>query len=562
MSNPQGIRLEVILSRELQKRGRNRASAASWHVDPTRPWNDDVNFGRLCHMLEITTACELCHYSEGKPEKVIDLTRTPEQDCYRKGMQVYLQQKAMAKTPEQRIAAVFGMSLSEEEQRLLRRLRQNCVPNLGPDDPCPLCTRTLAPIDVNEFGSEGGLRASPSKSALLSGSSSPRFQSMADLNRSRSFAAGSDGSPGLNSSSNVFGQNTTVLKPEVGVQCGQASRMGEEDVSVRFGTASRFSEHTTSVFNGPPIDFPGRANTAGPNFDFSPTILDLKTQSEQYQRERDQLALELREMTKQKVSLERWKQEHRCEVSAEVAKTRKEMEAMQVHLRELMRGREEVFAMLQARRMEGSLHAGDTPRPYAPFAVSLPSLDSPPPDPHKLLARDTRSLRAGSTPGDTFELPKRDAASPNERSPSVEVVKRPSGRPSTSVASALGVRSNDEAEDLLAKQVIGECMLRVESSTGEPFSVKRKVGSLMRNGRHLFTLSSLDGVITDEIHVEELETVSLQGLTGMYLATALHSWQIHLNPAERQRWLHWMYALNPYLSATAHMSSGGVPNSY
>ncbi len=524
----------------------------TWHVDPTKRWDDDVNFGRLCHMLEITTACELCHYSEGRPDKVIDLTRTPEQDCYRRGMQVFLQQKMMAKTPEQRLASQLGINFSDEDQRLLRKLRQTVLPALGPEDPCPLCTRTLAPIDPSEFGSQAnmsGLESSPSK-----------------MFASASFRdGGSQWSPNNRDAiPNDIGGSVPVIRPEVGVQCGQASRLGDRDEVISlFGTAARMREHSGFVFNGPPTDFPSRAQ--GSDFDLSPTILDLKSQAEQFQRERDQLALELREVTKQKTMLERWKQEHRCEVSAEVAKTRKEMETLQVHLRELMRGREEVFAMLQQRRMQGSVYAQETPRPYAPFTLSLPSLDSPPPDPHKLLARE--SFGKGGLPTDSFSystqnLPK-DAAEKEASPAAIEVVKRPSGKPTTaSLARTIGLQDDGAAEDLLAKQAVGECMLRVASNFGDAFSVKRKLGSQMRNGRHIFTLSSLDGVITDEIHVEELVSVSLQGLTGLHMATSLHSWQIHLNPAERQRWLHWLYALNPYLSASAQMSSGGVPNSY
>jgi hypothetical protein len=128
------------------------------------------------------------------------------------------------------------------------------------------------------------------------------------------------------------------------------------------------------------------------------------------------------------------------------------------------------------------------------------------------------------------------------------------------LATTMGDSSNWKTDHLAN----GYCILRVTSVHSQPFYVKRAVGSRVDLGRHVMTLSSLDGVVTDEIWLDEVEVVRSEPNTNAIVVMARHNrWTLFFNDAERSKWLKWYYTLNPYLSAneeTTHTSY--VPNTY
>jgi hypothetical protein len=339
----------------------------------------------------------------------------------------------------------------------------------------------------------------------------------------------------------TFGSALPKVRPEVGVQCGNAARINEPHMPVSFGTGARFREHGLGDFLGAPKGYFDSNGRASEYKEFDGAVLDMKAQLDKALRDRDLHARELREMTAMKVGLEKWKTEHRCEVSSDVMKLKEQNEQLHTALRDMMRGREEVFALLHQRRTVGSL-LQETPRQYAPFAVSVPILENIPSA--QSLLGDVNGGRNMRVEPDTSGL---------------DLLRRPSGT-APGADPTKGLAAPQQAE----KQPTGECLLRINSLNGAPFYVKRKLASQIRDGgQHVFVLMSLDGSITDEIHVSELESATMEGNTGLRLKTSQHEWALFLNAAERTRWIHWVYALNPFLSSQQTTSPhGGVPNSY
>jgi hypothetical protein len=85
------------------------------------------------------------------------------------------------------------------------------------------------------------------------------------------------------------------------------------------------------------------------------------------------------------------------------------------------------------------------------------------------------------------------------------------------------------------------------------------VSSEYHRQANILTLSSLDGAPTDLILVDRIEAVSAVGDTEMTISSRDGEWTLFLNPRERQRWLSWLYVLNPWLSAEKYASP--IPNS-
>jgi hypothetical protein len=102
-------------------------------------------------------------------------------------------------------------------------------------------------------------------------------------------------------------------------------------------------------------------------------------------------------------------------------------------------------------------------------------------------------------------------------------------------------------------------MLQMHSSVGDPYYVKRLVASQLQRGRNYLVLSSLDRVVTDEIEVDELQAVGAEGDGMLSLTTESHQWVIFMSSRERQRWVNWLFVLNPWLSTN---KSNPVPNNY
>lgn len=523
------IELRAVCTQQVKNASSNtvpESGIVSWTVDAAKPFGDEANLGKFSRQLNINAPLELCHYYEGVVGDVIDLERTPEELAYRPRMSIYLRVKKVQKSAVKLVDESLGVSLTAEEEKLLRTLRVHLQPALGPEDACPVCNRTETSVDPT-----------------LMMSMQDRSLALAPANNS-SMGHGSGSSPHRIGGGPRF-------RPEVGVQCGNAGRMNEPMMPVTFGAASRMRE--SRMDRVPDDTTSGAARNA--YFDFDDAVTDLKSQLEKALREREILKRELQDMTQQKVALEKWRVEHRCEVSADVMKLRDENEMLHASLRDLMRGREEVFSLLQQRRTAGSTIT-DTPRPYTPFAVSVPAADLTPVSARALLSRDLSTGDTSRSPGyrgGSVGPSDPSAAQQADATPNVQLLKRPSGYGGSTSA------SSPQRHEV---QPPGECLLRVMSVSGEPFHVKRKVASQVRDGgSHIFTLLSLDGAVTDEIHVSELEVVSTENSqTALRLCTARNEWLLYLNATERQQWLHWFYALNPYLSAKSNPAQP-VPNS-
>jgi hypothetical protein len=522
------------------------SGVVAWPVDVTRPFGDEANLGRFQRSLNINVGLELCHYFEGTHGDVIDLSRTPGELAYRPRMSVYVRVKKVQRS-EALLPAGVDINLSQEESKLLIRLRQKLMPELTPTMPCPACNRVEHTEDED---------AGEQTAAALGGAPTGLNQSSRTL-MNQSTMNHSQGPHGsfmtLPVSELQIGVRRTA---EIGVQVGNAGRVGGETLPVSFGTASRLREAN----RGAPASYSagGPVLSGGQGFEFDDAASDLKRQVEEAVRERDVLKRQYEDVRQQKDGLEKWKREHRCEVSKEVSKLRDENIQLHEALRDLMRGREEVFARLQERRVAGSM-LQDTPRPYAPFQVSVPAVDgSPQMRPSQLLA--DLSAAPGSTRRGDYSASRRHDDDDEDRSPPRSLLKRPSGAAATDVGVVSPNSKRDEATTKVASHTPGQALLRIASVTGEPFYVKRRLASQIREGgQHVFTLLSLDGVVTDEIHVSELELCSTEGPSGLVLATGRFSWALFMAPTERTQWLHWFYALNPFLS-TERRDNDGVPN--
>jgi hypothetical protein len=544
------IALRAVCSAQVRQQANNNvpeSGGVSWPVDITKPFGDEVNLGRFARQLAITAPLELCHYLEGTCGDVIDLSRTPAELAYRPRMSVYVRIKKVQRKESALLPEGIGITLTPDEERLLRRLRVQVQPNLAPQDPCPLCART-----------------EPSADDDMASSYHPMDRSLNANRRESAFSGSALGGFQQNSHDLSFGGRT---KADAAVQCGNAGRINEAVLPVSFGSASRFREGrldrpATYASSGPVL-------TGGNGFDIDDAASELKRQAEEAIRERDVLKRQLEDVRAQKEGLERWRSEHRCEVSKDVSKLRDENVMLHEALRDLMRGREEVFARLYERRTAGSMIT-DTPRQYAPFAVSVPVLDGTPRlRPSQLLAtpggRGT-SVGSAASPGGAYAAD--DDGEGNGDGAPMHLLKRPSGAAATDIGLVASPSRKAGARDaasavLKLDHVPGQCLLRIASVTGEPFHVKRNIASQIREGgQHVFTLLSLDGIVTDEIFVAELERCATDGPSGLILSTARHSWALYMTPSERSQWLHWFYALNPYLSAQSSDNGAGVPNSF
>ena len=583
------IELRAVCSAGVKKHSSLASSndVITWTVDKLKPFNDEANFGKLILALGVYAPCELCHFFEGVVGDIIELNRTPEDLGYRPRMSVYVRLHHGAARSDTNLSAdisAAGISLSFEEEQMLKKLRKHFLPNLGPDDACPLCGR-LEAVAKDAAGPAAG-----------SGAGLNDYGSPIAMSQAKDLVA--------------FGSALQQLRPEVGIQCGNsgshdhpmawtfgaAARLRDVRVD-NFSMVSRASDPNASLGSSPadrtsrriggsatgggPSSYQpqqGGANGSSTFVDFDELVIDLKENVDRLQREKDEVCLEMRRVVEQKTELEKWKFNHRCEVSADVQKLKDTNDLLQTSLREMMRGREEALALLQQRRSTGAVMQ-DTPRPYAPFAVSPPSLESVRP-PKSLLAQ----LGSGATPstyaaallptaGQSAEILKRPSQVPAELlNPSASKNRRaasPQGGPwagggggGSAVKSAQQLLRHAASlgnldHDVVAKQPMGQCLLRVSSVSGEPFFVKRNLVSQIRDGRHILVLSSLDGVVTDEIVVGDVETAGTDGDTGLVIATRRFQWLMHMNAVDRQRWIHWLYALNPYLSAQTGATGGG-----
>jgi hypothetical protein len=491
-----------------------------WSVYANKPFSDASNLNQLTTNLDISAQCQLCHYSEGAVGDVVDLSQTPEQAGYRPRMYIYLQLKPTAASSP-KAGGGRAAQLTEAELRLLRKLKRVMVPEMLPDDECVLCSRTQAGDGQDGPGVAGGGQD------MMAG-----------------FMPHSPGQPAP--------IGPAVVMCEVGVQCGNAASFGDSaPITHLVGSAARMHHH--AGFNADPRDFKNAASTAGFR-DFDSAVTDLKTQLETALREREQFCVEKRNETNLRLDAERWRRDHKCEVSAEFAKLRGQNDMLHTALRDLMRGREEVFGMLQQRRTAGSVLA-DTPMPYSALNFSVPSLEQTP-SAKQLIGHLGGSPTPGRQHGGGGGYDGQSPAGPHDNS-AIDVHLMPSGRKPASPPG--GGRQAEPAHT--ERQPNGQCLLRVASISGDPFHVKRKVASQIRpGGQHVLMLRSLDGVVTDEIHVDDLQAVSVDGATGMHLSTTQHSWHIYLNAAERQQWVHWLYALNPFLSAQKNAHTDPIPN--
>jgi hypothetical protein len=521
------MELRAVVSSQVKK-GSLKAidNVVAWPVDPNKPFNHEVNFGKFCSTLNIFAACELCHYYEGRTGDVIDLSKTPAELGYRPRMTVYVR---VRKTRDATTGAsdALALRLTAEEEKLLRKLRNHVLPNMGPDDPCPLCSRVEQYVtDPNAVAARATALASVAAAAATPG-----------------VAAASIGG--------------VRYRPEVGVQCGGASRTDEPFMPIAFGTAARLSEHQPNTMTGGPRSFvdPTRSTRHGgasggggshslipsggaPFTDIEGAIVDIKVQLERATRERDQLAAELKEMTKAKTRLEQWRASHRCDVSADVARLRSDHEALQAAMRELARGREDVQAMLQQRRSVG-LGMRGVPFPYQPHKLAAPQLDPLSPSVRQLLSK---ALGAADGPAASAGAASVSGDSESQFGANPELTRRPSGGAGASDANV---------PDMTRDRAAGQCVLRVTSVAGDHFYVRRRVGSEVRAGRHYLHLLALDGTLTDEIYVQDLIVAGVDGPTGLRLETAANEFIMYMHPTERQRWLHWVYALAPFLGAGA-----------
>lgn len=549
------IELRAVCSNQVKKGALKVIdNVVAWPVDPSKPFNHDVNFGKFTTSLNIFSPCELCHYYEGRIGDVIDLSKTPDELGYRPRMTVYVRVKKSKVDTGVTSGELLGVRLSSEEEKLMRRLRMHVLPNLGPDDACPLCSR----VETQVGDSQGSLASGVAK--LTSNASSSVGASQ------NSIAA-------------------AKLRPEIGIQCGSASRLDEDFMQVRFGQMARLQEARPETMVGGPRGFGGGdrgtgsggagggggGERTGPSpgtgfgfVDIDGAVVNFKSQLEKVTKERDQLVLELREMTKSNTRLEQWRAQHRCEVSGEVAKMREDYESIQTVLRELVRGREEIFGALQNRRSVG-LGLADTPRPYAPLKNGAPVLE-----PFTAQAKQLLSKVLGTGAGETeSERRARGGAlgEGDENSFQVngtELSKRPSGGgANNNVTSRNGKGGADPSEpNMQNDRAPGQCMLKVTSTTGDSFYVRRRIGAEVRGGRHFLYLLSLDGTLTDEIFVPDLQAAAEEGPYGFRLVSSKNEFMLYLHPSERSRWCLWVYALAPFLATGTKGDVSLVPANY
>eukprot|EP00759_Apiculatamorpha_spiralis_P027641 PhF_6_TR30406/c0_g1_i1/m.44591 len=223
-----------------------------------------------------------------------------------------------------------------------------------------------------------------------------------------------------------------------------------------------------------------------------------------------------------------WRKEHVCNPTEEVRKLREQLDILHHSLRDVLRGREEALVFLGQRRTVGVQNYQD------PLSHRAPRGDMVYPTPVK-------------------DLLATSSASPTPRSGNDNA---PSPHNATTPALATQLDSGWKKEHLAT----GFCILRVNSVHSQPFYVKRAVGTRVDMGRHVMTLSSLDGVVTDEIWLDEVEVVKSDPNTNAILVMTRHNrWTLFFNDAEKSKWLKWYYTLNPYLSANEQM--GAIPNS-
>eukprot|EP01059_Diplonema_ambulator_P007308 TRINITY_DN16782_c0_g1_i1.p1 TRINITY_DN16782_c0_g1~~TRINITY_DN16782_c0_g1_i1.p1 ORF type:complete len:486 (+),score=94.59 TRINITY_DN16782_c0_g1_i1:237-1694(+) len=94
------------------------------------------------------------------------------------------------------------------------------------------------------------------------------------------------------------------------------------------------------------------------------------------------------------------------------------------------------------------------------------------------------------------------------------------------------------------------CKLKVQTLTGEGTVIRRIYSAVTRNNQHVLILSSLEGVVTDEIAAAELEKagVGYNRPDLLFLATAKHRWVLSMEPEDRKKWLDWLVQTNASLA--------------
>lgn len=538
------IELVCYLSPQVRKSasvGNFTSEYVTWRVNPTKPFDDIDNFGALSQALGIHTLCEVCDYAEGVVQGVIDTRKTPEELGFRSNMAVFLRQKRSSGKGSD----AKRLGLSSEEEGVIGRLRET----FSPDRPCPVCSR------VGDDNSSSPLRRgeSPASSRRL---------------RRRSSAAGDLGStlrgassPDLlNSSSRGF-----HLTSEVGVQCGIASRMGDPFMSVSFGSAARLQVDRDP--QGREVsEFPVPSTLGGPSFiKHDGEITELKSDRDRYKGERDQLANLLREEQRKVHELQRDRLEHRCDGNEKVQGYLQEIERLQANLRDLMRGRDEVYSLLHQRRTAANPPGmfSDAPRPYPPFRVGAPQNLPLMPNPHELLSKTAASVSRdplSSAPGSGSEVRTSYAGEKGDHLADIAVLKRPSG-PAVSSHFSLLQSSNTNRSGPAGHldQPQGQAMLQMVCSVGDPYYVKRRIASELRRDENYIVLSSLDGMPTDEIEVDELVQAQVEDEGMLSIASERSQWVLYMNPRERQRWVNWLFVLNPWLSTS---KGHPIPNNF
>jgi hypothetical protein len=506
----------------------------TWRVNPQKPFDDPDNFGALSQSLGINTLCEVCDFAEGVVQGVIDTRRTPEELGFRSNMAVYLRQK---RGNGKGSPGDGGKRLSADEEGLVSRLRES----YSVDRPCPVCQRAGDDNAASRRGESplASSRKARRRSSLAPGdlSSSLRGASPTDLGLDRGFR----------------------LTSEVGVQCGIASRLGDPFMPVSFGSAARLrvdgDPHGKEV-----NEFPIPSTLGGPSFlKHDGEITEWKSERDRYKGERDQLANLLREEQRKVHELQRERLEHRCDGNQKVQGYLQEIERLQANLRDLMRGRDEVYSLLHQRRTAANLPgmSSDAPRPYAPFRVGAPVNAPLLPHPHELLSKSsgTASRQAFPTsPGSGLEVHTSYVGDKGANLADVSVLKRPSGH-----FSLLQASSSVQGPQGHLDQPHGQAMLQMVSSVGDPYYVKRRISSELRRDQNFMVLSSLDGMPTDEIEVDDLVQAQVDGEGMLSIATERSQWVLFLNPRERQRWVNWLFVLNPWLSTSNNHS---IPNNF
>lgn len=510
---------------------------------------------------DVVQTCELCFYTGGVIGDVIDLNLSPESLGLMRANAVYL--RPMQQTS---VGKLGGMtSLTQEEVRRLnedaRRLADVLLPRLKPDEPCPVCNHSRNEGAGGRRGGQNDSRGAFSDNSRDYSPSSPR------------------------------GGATFKYKPSQAVQCGIASGIDQPPILIEFGKTGARLRAAEKDSNIPTV---GGGNSRRSDKD---VIQELMQSIEDLKGKNTAQAVELKEVRRELKALEQWKAEHRCETSTNVGALRMQIEVLQENLRELVRGRQEAWAMLQERRRAGAT-IKDAPHNYAPFATSLPLLSFV--DPHTLLSRQSEDpaiqalvdrhhakkakLNGNNTNSSQAAKEERERYENDYHNPlaAAEIVKRPSANSFSGGMSAAGdpqdanpwglnnveaavvLNSNAaaaarqaEAQKRAALDIEvcgmnclpGHCQLRISTTGGDPFIVQRKISSQILHGKNMISLMSLDNIVTDEIFVEELEMVAAPGKCGLILGTRNFEWHLSFNVQERTNWMHWLYALNPWLSA-------------